>query len=606
MAGRIPEDFISEVRSNVNIVDVISQYVSLEKKGKDYIGLCPFHQEKTPSFTVNADKQFFKCFGCGKGGNVFKFLMYKDDLTFPESVERVAEFAHIAMPNGYGHNSGTKLNPLMQMHQDAVDFYHRVLLTTKAGERGMQYAQKRELDQEILDHFKIGYAPKADNVLITYLRSKGYQDDDLAQSGLFVQARDGQLYDRFRDRLMFPLDNENGRTIGFSGRRISDDKTEAKYMNSPETEIFTKSKVLFHFAEAKKAARGEGHLVLYEGYMDVIAAYKAGVKSGIASMGTSLTDDQIYLLRRITPNIIINYDGDDPGVHAEERAARMFNKDGNFNLGIVVLPEKLDPDEYVKKYGAEKYLEEVKGALTPTDFFLKRLEQKYNLDNDREKIAYLGEAVKEIAQVRNPVEQDMYTEKLAKSSGVSIASLKANLAKERRRNNRARNHVRNSQRNSPDYPIDVPLPGDEDVPTEQSVVEKNPSQTRLLYLFIHSTDVQKYMLEGQFHFPNQDFETLAQDWLKYAETHENPQIDGFLDFIPEQLQGIIVDAEMAQMPKDSTIQEVDALVLALKRRNIYSRLNELQAQLQDAKRKNDAQGIIAITQEIIGLKRILG
>ena len=606
MAGRIPEDFISEVRSNVNIVDVISQYVSLEKKGKDYIGLCPFHQEKTPSFTVNADKQFFKCFGCGKGGNVFKFLMYKDDLTFPESVERVAEFAHIAMPNGYGHNSGTKLNPLMQMHQDAVDFYHRVLLTTKAGERGMQYAQKRELDQEILDHFKIGYAPKADNVLITYLRSKGYQDDDLAQSGLFVQARDGQLYDRFRDRLMFPLDNENGRTIGFSGRRISDDKTEAKYMNSPETEIFTKSKVLFHFAEAKKAARGEGHLVLYEGYMDVIAAYKAGVKSGIASMGTSLTDDQIYLLRRITPNIIINYDGDDPGVHAEERAARMFNKDGNFNFGIVVLPEKLDPDEYVKKYGAEKYLEEVKGALTPTDFFLKRLEQKYNLDNDREKIAYLGEAVKEIAQVRNPVEQDMYTEKLAKSSGVSIASLKANLAKERRRNNRARNHVRNSQRNSPDYPIDVPLPGDEDVPTEQSVVEKNPSQTRLLYLFIHSTDAQKYMLEGQFHFPNQDFETLAQDWLKYAETHENPQIDGFLDFIPEQLQGIIVDAEMAQMPKDSTIQEVDALVLALKRRNIYSRLNELQAQLQDAKRKNDAQGIIAITQEIIGLKRILG
>lgn len=606
MAGRIPEDFISEVRSNVNIVDVISQYVSLEKKGKDYIGLCPFHQEKTPSFTVNADKQFFKCFGCGKGGNVFKFLMYKDDLTFPESVERVAEFAHIAMPNGYGHNSGTKLNPLMQMHQDAVDFYHRVLLTTKAGERGMQYAQKRELDQEILDHFKIGYAPKADNVLITYLRSKGYQDDDLAQSGLFVQARDGQLYDRFRDRLMFPLDNENGRTIGFSGRRISDDKTEAKYMNSPETGIFTKSKVLFHFAEAKKAARGEGHLVLYEGYMDVIAAYKAGVKSGIASMGTGLTDDQIYLLRRITPNIIINYDGDDPGVHAEERAARMFNKDGNFNLGIVVLPEKLDPDEYVKKYGAEKYLEEVKGALTPTDFFLKRLEQKYNLDNDREKIAYLGEAVKEIAQVRNPVEQDMYTEKLAKSSGVSIASLKANLAKERRRNNRARNHVRNSQRNSPDYPIDVPLPGDEDVPTEQSVVEKNPSQTRLLYLFIHSTDAQKYMLEGQFHFPNQDFETLAQDWLKYAETHENPQIDGFLDFIPEQLQGIIVDAEMAQMPKDSTIQEVDALVLALKRRNIYSRLNELQAQLQDAKRKNDAQGIIAITQEIIGLKRILG
>lgn len=606
LAGRIPEEFISEVRNNVDIVDVISQYVSLEKKGKDYIGLCPFHQEKTPSFTVNADKQFFKCFGCGKGGNVFKFLMYKDNLTFPESVERVAEFAHIAMPNGYGHAGSSQLNPIMRMHQDAVDFYHRVLLTTKAGERGMQYAKKRELDQKTLDHFKIGYAPKADNVLITYLRGKGYQDDDLAQSGLFVQARDGQLYDRFRDRLMFPLDNENGRTIGFSGRRISDDKTEAKYMNSPETAIFTKSKVLFHFAEAKKAARSEGHLVLYEGYMDVIAAYKAGVKSGIASMGTSLTDDQIYMLRRVTPNIIVNYDGDDPGVHAEERAARMFNKDGNFNLGIVVLPEKLDPDEYVRKYGAKKYLEEIKGALTPTDFFLKRLEQKYNLDSDREKIAYLGEAVKEIAQVRNPVEQDMYIEKLAKTTGVSAASLKANLAKERRRNNRARNHVRNSQKSLPNYPVDVPLPGEEDMQTEPTVVEKNPGQTRLLYLFIHSADAQKYMLEGQFKFPNQDFQTLAQDWLKYSETHENPQIDGFLDFIPEQLQGIIVDAEMAHMPTDSTIQEINELVRALQRRNIYSELNKLQSQLQDAKRKNDAQEIIAITQKVIELKRILG
>ncbi|KRL82642.1 DNA primase [Lactobacillus ultunensis] len=607
MAGRIPEEFISEVRNNVNIVDVISQYVSLEKKGKDYIGLCPFHQEKTPSFTVNEEKQFFKCFGCGKGGNVFKFLMYKDNLTFPESVERVAEFAHIPMPTGYGKGSAPKLSPIMRMHQDATEFYHRVLLTTKAGERGMQYAKKRELDHDTLEHFKIGYAPKQDNVLITYLRGKGYQDDDLAKSGLFVQSKDGRLFDRFRDRLMFPLDNENGKTIGFSGRRISNDKTEAKYMNSPETEIFTKSKVLFHFAEAKRAARSEGHLILYEGYMDVIAAYKAGVKSGIASMGTSLTDDQIYMLRRVTPNIIVNYDGDDPGVHAEERAARMFNKDGNFNLGIVVLPEKLDPDEYVRKYGAEKYREEVKGALTPTDFFLKRLAQKYNLDNDREKITYLNEAIKEISQVRNPVEQDMYVEKLARSAGVSIESLKANLARERRKNNRARSHMRQYR----DYsvPTDTSIPESapitEEVP-QQTEAQQHPCQTRLLYLFIHAAQAQKYLLEGHFHFPDKDFESLANLWIKYQETHDNPQIDGFLDFIPEQLQGIIVDAELAEMPKDFTIQEVDEYVQSLQKRSIYSRLNELKNQLQDAKRKQDVQEILKITQEIIGLKRILG
>lgn len=607
MAGRIPEEFISEVRNSVNIVDVISQYVSLEKKGKDYIGLCPFHQEKTPSFTVNDEKQFFKCFGCGKGGNIFKFLMYKDNLTFPESVERVAEFAHIPMPAGYGTGSATKLSPIMRMNQDAVEFYHRVLLTTKAGERGMQYAKKRELDHDTLEHFKIGYAPKEDNVLITYLRGKGYQDDELAKSGLFVQSKDGRLFDRFRDRLMFPLDNENGKTIGFSGRRISNDKTEAKYMNSPETEIFTKSKVLFHFAEAKRAARSEGHLILYEGYMDVIAAYKAGVKSGIASMGTSLTDDQIYMLRRVTSNIIVNYDGDDPGVHAEERAARMFSKDGNFNLGIVVLPEKLDPDEYVRKYGAEKYREEVKGALTPTDFFLKRLAQKYNLDNDREKITYLNEAVKEISQVRNPVEQDMYVEKLARSAGVSIDSLKANLARERRKNNRARNHTRQYK----DYSAPTEMPVVESMtaveePPQQTESQRHPCQTRLLYLFIHAAQARKYLLEGNFHFPDKDYETLANLWIKYQETHNNPQIDGFLDFIPEQLQGIIVDAELAEMPKDFTIQEINEYVHSLQKRSIYSRLNELQNQLQDAKRKQDVQEILKITQEIIGLKRILG
>ena len=587
---------------------MISQYVSLEKKGKDYIGLCPFHQEKTPSFTVNEEKQFFKCFGCGKGGNVFKFLMYKDNLTFPESVERVAEYAHMPMPEGYSNGgSATKLNPVMRMHKDAVEFYQRVLFTTKAGERGMQYAKKRELDQETLNHFKIGYAPKEDNVLITYLRGKGYEDSDLAKSGLFVQSQDGRLFDRFRDRLMFPLDNENGTTIGFSGRRISDDKTEAKYMNSPETSIFTKSKVLFHFAEAKKAVRDEGHLVLYEGYMDVISAYKAGVKSGIASMGTSLTDDQVYMLRRVTPNIIINYDGDDPGVHAEERAARLFNKDGNFNLGIVVLPEKLDPDEYVKKYGAEKYLEEVKGALTPTDFFLKRLAQKYNLDNDREKLTYISEAIKEIGQVRNPVEQDMYVEKLAKSANVSIDALKANLARERRKNNRAQNRIR-QYRNYPPEGNDGGAIGTLAPPTpevKKTEAEKHPSQTRLLYLFIHSTEAQNYLLEGGFKFPNKDFEKLAELWVQYSETHQDPQINGFLDFIPEQLQGIIIDAELAKTPTDFKIQEINEHVQALKKRNICSRLNELQNDLQDAKRKEDAQEIIKITQEILGLKRIL-
>lgn len=601
MAGRIPEDFINEVRNSVNIVDVISQYVSLEKKGKDYIGLCPFHQEKTPSFTVNEEKQFFKCFGCGKGGNVYKFLMYKDNLTFPESVEQVANFAHIPMPSGYSnHQTNSNLTPVMKINQDAADFYHRVLVTTRAGERGMAYAKKRELDKKTIDHFGIGYAPQQENLLLLYLRGKNYQDDDLVKSGLFIQSKSGELYDRFRDRLMFPLSDESGRVIAFSGRRLSNDKTEAKYMNSPETEIFTKSKLLFHFAEAKKVAREEKHLVLYEGYMDVIAAYKAGVKSGIASMGTSLTDEQVYMMRRNNRNIIINYDGDDPGVHAAERAVQMFKQVGGFNIGVVVLPEGLDPDEYVKKYGEDKYHSEVKGALSATDFLLKRLAKKFNLNNDLDRINYLNEAVKEISNISDPVQQDLYLRKIADENKVSFEALKANLLHEVKRNRRANRH-----KNSDPY-VDKTRPV-VDLPTQdKNATVVDPVQLRLLYLFLKSDQARDYLLAQHFLFPSKEFAQLEELWLKFIETHENPAVSDFYDFIPEQLQGIIESAELAEMPEDFDDHEIDDQIRMLEKRKINLQLDKLMSKIKDAERKQDSEQILVLTQQLIKLKRALG
>ena len=601
MAGRIPEDFINEVRNSVNIVDVISQYVSLEKKGKDYIGLCPFHQEKTPSFTVNEEKQFFKCFGCGKGGNVYKFLMYKDNLTFPESVEQVANFAHISMPSGYSnHQTNSNLTPVMKINQDAADFYHRVLVTTRAGERGMAYAKKRELDKKTIDHFGIGYAPQQENLLLLYLRGKNYQDDDLVKSGLFIQSKSGELYDRFRDRLMFPLSDESGRVIAFSGRRLSNDKTEAKYMNSPETEIFTKSKLLFHFAEAKKAAREEKHLVLYEGYMDVIAAYKAGVKSGIASMGTSLTDEQAYMMRRNNRNIIINYDGDNPGVHAAERAVQMFKQAGGFNIGVVVLPEGLDPDEYVKKYGEDKYYSEVKGALSATDFLLKRLAKKFNLNNDLDRINYLNEAVKEISNISDPVQQDLYLRKIADENKVSFEALKANLLHEVKCNRRANRH-----KNGDPY-VDKTRPV-VDLPTQdKNATAVDPVQLRLLYLFLKSDQAREYLLARHFLFPSKEFAQLEELWLKFIETHENPTVGDFYDFIPEQLQGIIESAELAEMPEDFDDHEIDDQIQMLEKRKINLQLDKLMKKIKDAERKQDSEQILVLTQQLIKLKRVLG
>lgn len=602
MAGRIPEEFINEVRNSVNIVDVISQYVSLSKKGKDYTGLCPFHQEKTPSFTVNESKQFFKCFGCGKGGNVFKFMMYQENLTFPESVKAVADMAHIQMPEGIIGKT-EPLSPLKKMYQDATEFYQHILLTTKAGEVALNYAHERELDEELLNHFKIGFAPDNDGILLTFLKQKGYEEDLLRRSGLFVESKEGKLYDRFRDRLMFPLGDEVGRTIGFSGRRISDNPEIAKYMNSPETEIFTKSKLLFHLSEAKKAARSEERLILYEGYMDVIAAYKAGIKSGVASMGTSLTDEQVYILKRITPNVIINYDGDSPGIHAAERACEMFQKAGGFNLGIVVLPESLDPDEYVKKYGAEKYQGQVRAALTPMDFLLSRLALKFNLHNDREKLEFINQAVDLIAPLTDPVAQDLYIDKISKQTSVSIESLKVSVLRARRKLNRAKNHQRQFQSNSPEPFFDQQVTNDDQVLNDQIAINDNPALRRLLYLFIHSEQAREYLLEKNFLFPDPSYANLAELWLKYLDQTAQPTVQGFIDFVPEQLQGIIVNMEMAQMPQDYSKQELDDQLQALANSKIDEQLHKLLDSLQEAQMRNDEEDLLKITQKIIDLKR---
>lgn len=597
MAGRIPEEFINEVRNSVNIVDVISQYVSLTKKGKDYTGLCPFHQEKTPSFTVNESKQFFKCFGCGKGGNVFKFMMYQENLTFPESVRAVAEMANIPMPAGVG-DQVAPLSPLKRMYQDATEFYQHILLTTQAGEKALAYARQRELDDELIEHFKIGYAPDNESILYTFLKQKDYDEDLLRRSGLFVESREGKLYDRFRDRLMFPLGDETGRTVGFSGRRISDNPEIAKYMNSPETEIFNKSQLLFHLAEARKAARTENHLILYEGYMDVIAAYKAGIKSGVASMGTSLTTQQIYILRRITPNVIINYDGDEPGIHAAERASRLFEQAGNFNLGIVVLPDGLDPDEYVKKYGPEKYQGEVQAALTPTDFMMKRLAKKYNLHNDREKLSYINEAIALIAQLQNPVAADLYLNNLAKQTSTTVDSLKVSLLRERRKQRRAQKH-QESLVTPPPPEIEV---GVESNPDSEPALEK-PNLQRLLYLFIHSEESRNYLLSKGFLFPDPNYARLAELWLKFMDSSSEQTIQGFIDFIPEKLQGIIVSMEMAEMPADYSKREIDDQLRALENNKIDERLQDLMHSLDEAQRLKDDDQIMQIIQQVITLKR---
>ncbi|MBA1434592.1 DNA primase, partial [Bombilactobacillus bombi] len=290
MAGKIPESFIEEVRQEANIVDVIEPYVQLKKSGRNLFGLCPFHEEKTPSFSVSEEKQIFHCFSCGRGGNVFKFLMEIENLTFPEAVLKVADFVGIEPPATYQTSTDSAANSqasvLKQDYQAAQKLYQHILLKTAIGEPALQYLQKRQLSLETIKHFQIGYAPAQAQTLSSFFKGQHKDYAELNSSGLFSEDDSGNLYDRFRDRIMFPITDQSGNIIAFSGRtlekRTSSEQVLAKYMNSPETKIFNKGQTLFNLAAAKKAIRDKGSVVLFEGFMDVISAYQADVTNGVA------------------------------------------------------------------------------------------------------------------------------------------------------------------------------------------------------------------------------------------------------------------------------------------------------------------------------------
>ena len=376
--ARIPRAVIDEVRNSVDIVDVIGRYVQLKKAGKNFTGLCPFHNEQTPSFSVNAEKQYYHCFGCGRSGNVFQFLMDYQHINFVEAVAAVAKDAGISLPEQYVQSSNHPAAPvdsetgqLIQLHQKAAELYHYILVGTPAGEAGLHYLTRRGVSRELIDQFQLGFAPEQ-QVLKAYC-DKGKLDYQLLRkSGLFTEDREGQLHDRFANRVMYPIKNRRGQVIAFSGRLLSTVNTDLpKYLNSPETPIFNKRRTLFNLDVARKAARQDGKLYLFEGFMDVISAFGAGVQGGVASMGTSFTEEQVGTIHRTTTQLDICYDGDSAGQNAIDRAIKLVESQqtGNLQVRVVQLPAGIDPDEYVQRFGPEKFNAQATQVLF--DGFLK-------------------------------------------------------------------------------------------------------------------------------------------------------------------------------------------------------------------------------------------
>ncbi len=386
MAELIAEEKINQIRQSVDIVDVIGEYIQLKKQGRNYFGLCPFHGENSPSFSVSPDKQIFHCFGCGAGGNVFSFLMEKDGLTFVEAAAKLAAKAKIDLDiqtNTQAKSVPKEFQQMLEAHDLLRKFYHHLLVNTKDGQDALEYLLGRGFTKESIEKFQIGYSLPSWDYTVKLLTKKGFSMELLEQSGLIVKReRDGATFDRFRNRIMFPILDRNGNTIAFSGRSLGGE--DPKYLNSPETAIFNKSKTLYNYHLARSQIRKHQHAVLFEGFADVIAADRSGVVNGVATMGTSLTDDHIDMLRRNSQTVTICYDSDNAGIEAAFRAGTMLANAGS-NVLVSLMPDGLDPDDYIKKYGEEKFSKDVIGAsITFMAFKLLYFRRGKNLQHEGE------------------------------------------------------------------------------------------------------------------------------------------------------------------------------------------------------------------------------
>ncbi|EHI65801.1 DNA primase [Streptococcus pseudoporcinus LQ 940-04] len=414
----IDKEKISQIKNAVNIVDVIGEVVSLSRSGRHYLGLCPFHKEKTPSFNVIEDRQFFHCFGCGRSGDVFKFIEEYRQVPFLESVSILAEKSGIALDVPKPQNQSPKKKShqeLIDLHQDAQKFYQAVLKTTKIGQEARNYLYQRGLDDNLIEHFNIGLAPAEPNYLYQAL-SKKYPEEILTTSGLFnLSESSNTLYDAFRNRIMFPLTDDRGQTIAFSGRiwtKEDQGNKLAKYKNSRATLLFNKSYEFYHLDKAKPVIAKKHEVFLMEGFMDVIAAYKAGCENAIASMGTALTQEHINHLKPLTKKVILTYDGDDAGQNAIAKSIDLLS---DFQVEIVLIPNKMDPDEFVQKHSAEELAHLLEHSrISDVEFFIRYLKPE-NTDNLQAQIAYVEEIARIIAKAPSITAQNSYIHKVADS-----------------------------------------------------------------------------------------------------------------------------------------------------------------------------------------------
>ncbi|EKF8800753.1 DNA primase [Enterococcus faecalis] len=621
MAQRIPQEVIEEVRHRTNIVDIIGQYVQLKKSGKNYMGLCPFHEERSPSFSVAEDKQIFHCFGCGKGGTVFNFLQEIEGISFPESVKRVADLEHLSVDFDWSEPREVADTPenqqrrsLLQLHSKAAELYHHILVNTKIGESALNYLLERGLTQELIETFQIGFAPQKRDFLSQVFKNEQLDETLFEPSGLFVQRDNGTFLDRFYQRIMFPINDPQGNVIAFSGRLLKTADFPGdempKYLNSPETTLFNKRETLFNFDKARKEIRKENTVLLFEGFMDVIAAWQSGVKSGVASMGTSLTNEQIRRLERVAKEVVICYDGDNAGVQATNRAIQLLQENSHFDLSIVSIPEKLDPDEYVRKYGAEAFQNLANhGRETVFSFKMNYHRLTRNMNNEKEQLDYVNELLRELTNVQSPLERDRYLNQIAQEFQLSVHSLEEqfNQLKQEQRSVQRQERQQFYQDEMMPPPMEEPVFEENHVQNKLPLTQVQKAERSLLFRLMNEQGVRQTIQQlPDFSFAHDEYQELYFLLESYATLHQSFDIADFINFLQDnQTKQLAIEIAYQNLSEESSEREVADLLHVIALSSIAEAIEQKKIQQQEAKRVGNQQLEAELTMEIIQLARQL-
>jgi len=588
---RYSDELLDEIKSKNDIVDIVSQYVVLKRTGRNYMGLCPFHKEKSGSFCVSPDKQIFHCFGCGVGGNVFHFISKIENLNFKESVEMLANRAGVELPVS-GNFEDDKLAKLKsrvyEVNKCAAEFYHENLYKPTA-KPGQEYVKKRHLDNKTLKAFKIGYSGRF-NELYTELKSKGFTEEEILASCLVNKNPDGKFIDRFRNRLMFPIFDTNERVIAFGGRVLDDSKP--KYINSPEDIVYSKGRHLFAFNIARKY--NSKTIIMVEGYMDAVSLHQRGIHNAVASLGTALTEAQGRLLRRSCEKVIIGYDADGAGQAATLRGLEILQNLG-CDIRILQIEGAKDPDEFVVKYGPERFQMYVDKAISLVEFKVKMLKKSLDLDNVNDKIKFLNEVAKIVAKVENSMEREVYVDKISLEYKVSKDAIYAEINKLLYANSRTEQKLEKKV---------VPVKSVSIQQDEQPVdVKTKRLESLVIYLLINYPDKSFERLKKLIDNNVIKIERNKAIINKLYEEHEkgNINIENILDLFEDE---ITVNYLSGIMSSDFEITDVDKCIedvlVAYRKELLLQRRNEILGKIDNSNlTKEEVANLEAQLNEVI-------